>query len=435
MLKRYRRRFVVSTMALIGAVLLAVFGTLGVYIVRNDEAALRSTLRHMLEPWDTPGDSFRPLRDVGQPPGDMEDERPGRFDGERDDMRDAMEDEQLVTVFYDRSTDEVSISRWDEDSDADSSSERIADAARAIAAREEPYGRAEGYLYYKEASGDQFKIALAANEYLVSRHLRTGLWVGSLFIGAMGLFFLISLWLARLAARPMEQAIEMERQFVADISHDLKTPITVVLANNSILRASPDATVAEQTQWIDSTESAARDMMNMVQEMLTLSQLDSVGRAVEKRPVSLSMAVQKAALQMESVAYDRGITLEESIADGVTVAATPEYAERICNSLIENALKYEPDGGRVEVSLTLVRKKAVLSVRNAGSVIAPEDLPHVFERFYRSDKARTSRSGHGLGLPILKQITDLLGAAIEVKSDPDTGTVFTVTFEETSENE
>lgn len=149
--------------------------------------------------------------------------------------------------------------------------------------------------------------------------------------------------------------------------------------------------------------------------------------------VRLSSVAEKCVLQMKGLAYDRGISIEARIQPDVYARATKEHAERICTSLLENALKYEPNGGAVYATLIRDRKKAVLTERNPGSFISQEDLPHIFERFYRADKTRDIKQGHGLGLPIVKQITELIGAAIDVKSASDTGTVFTVTFE-TAEN-
>ena len=245
----------------------------------------------------------------------------------------------------------------------------------------------------------------------------------------MALVYFISRRLSKLAAKPMEDAMELERQFVADISHDLKTPITVILANNSILRSNPDSSAAEREQWMQSTDDAAKNMMQLVGEMLTLSNLESVGRSVMTAPLDLSSAAEKAVLQLESLAYERQIEIEEEIAEHVTVRGDAEYCARICSGLVENALKYEPAGGKITVSLRTERKKAVFSVRNRGSRIAPEDLPHIFERFYRGDKARGSSGGHGLGLPIIRQMVELLGGELDATSSEQDGTVFTVRFE------
>ncbi len=424
MLKGYRRRFVAFNMLLVGIVLLMALAALGFFLCRNSSNELENTMRLITEPWDTPGKDFRTLGGEA-PPEPPDGSMPPRGEGLDGRPSAGRGESEIITVFYDSEKDEISVlSRGGETESAD-----IAGAVREIAASAESSGRVSGYLYFRDGSGPSFKIALAPASYLRARVLRIVLMLALAYIAAMALVYLISRRLSKIAARPMESAIEMERQFVADISHDLKTPITVVLANSSILRSNPEATAAEREQWLESTESAARGMMGLVNEMLTLSSLESAGRSVEKRPVDLSSAAEKAALQLEPLAYERGITLETDIEEGVFVPASPEYAERICSSLIENAIKYESAGGLVRVSLGAEKKKAELSVQNTGSVIAPEDLEHIFERFYRGDKSRGSESGHGLGLPIVKQMTELLGAQISVKSGAGSGTIFTVTFD------
>ncbi|MBQ3817443.1 MAG: hypothetical protein II802_04160, partial [Clostridia bacterium] len=338
-----------------------------------------------------------------------------------------IKDEKIITILYDKQNDEISFFSDDNSLDSDA----IIDAVYEIAELKEDFGTLRDYniIYYKEGNGNNYKIALTDTSYIGSRTLKNSLLLLLVFIISLGLFFLISIRLSKLAAKPMEKAIEMERQFVADISHDLKTPITVILANNSILKSTPNATVSEQAQWIESTDTAAKNMMTMVNEMLTLSSLESVVKTVIKEPVNLSAVAEKSVLQMESIAYDRQIIVESDIAEDVIVFANTDYIGRICNGLIENALKYEPDGGKVKISLKKIKKKAIFSVQNLGSLIEKEDLPHIFERFYRGDKARSIQKGHGLGLPIIKQITELLGAEIKVSSEKESGTVFTVTFD------
>jgi len=426
MLKGYRRRFVTFNMLLVGIVLLAAMIVQGVYLYRSSYNELKNTMRLLAEPWDRPTENFQLLD---------ENERPQKHgDGPRHDGEipphknsELLEKNGIVTVFYNSATDEISVLSRDTSGDTDT----VASAVRKIVTLDESFGklREYGLIYYREGGAESSKIVLADTSYINSRALKTALVLLLAYIVSMGLLLLISLRLSKLAAKPMEDAIDMERQFVADISHDLKTPITVVLANNSILRSNPEAGAAEQAQWLDSTDAAAKNMMNMVNEMLTLSSLDSVGRTAETAPVNLSSAAEKAVLQLESLAYERGVTVDsDGIEDGVTAIATTEYAERIMSGLIENALKYEPDGGRVKVSLSAAKKKAVFAVQNFGSVISQEDQPHIFERFYRGDKARGMQAGHGLGLPIIKQMTELIHAQIEMRSGDD-GTTFTVTFD------
>ena len=427
MLTAYRRRFIAITMALIAMVLLLALVMQGIFVYRNEYQDMRRTMGMVLEPWRMMGDGFRP-----ENPGPLQ--RPEDDGFEPDEGfehsnappmdRDRIRDERIATVFYEPEDNTYTIMP---NGQGDDNAELLAAAKAAVDAGEN-FGLVEGFYYMKEGN-DGLKIALTRTEYLRSRVFSNLSVLMIAYPLAMGLLFFISLWLSKLAAQPMEQAMEMERQFVADISHDLKTPITVVLANDAILRSNPGLTAGEQMQWIDSTDDAAHNMMDMVEQMLTLSSLESVSQPIEKTEVNLSACAEKSVLQLESVAYEREIAVESDIAPDVRTSATEDYCMRIVSGLIENALKYEPDGGTVHVSLTRERKRALLTVHNAGSTISQEDLPRVFERFYRGDKARSDSRGHGLGLPIVKGICDLLDAEIQVRSTEQSGTVFTVLFQ------
>lgn len=181
-------------------------------------------------------------------------------------------------------------------------------------------------------------------------------------------------------------------------------------------------------RWVDSTGQAARQMQELVDEMLTLAAAQR-GNDTPPVPVDLSDVVEKAALQLESVAYEKQVTLETELAAHViTVPGSTEALQRIAASLMENAIKYEPSGGSVAVRLTAAKRQVRLEVRNGGAIIPPEALPHMFDRFYRGEKSCSPVAGHGLGLAIVKQLTENLGGSITVRSDETEGTVFLVTL-------
>lgn len=412
-------------MCLVSLVLLAALGAQFVIQYRNAWEGMRNTMRLVVGPWEKPGERFQPI-----PPNIPDDQDKGEriipANGEPDKLP-RNELEQIITVFFDTNTEEISILDRDH---TEMDAALILDAVQEARNKDTDFGilQKEGLIYYRESMQDIEKYAFADVAYLRNRLLRSFMLLLLVFLLTIGLLCLISIWLARRAAEPMEKAIEMERQFVADISHDLKTPITVILANNSILRSEPDAKVGDNLQWIDSTDSAAKNMMHLISQMLTLSSLESTAKANRSESVDLSHIAEKCALQMESIAYDRNISLKTEIDEGIFYRGDREYAERICSGLMENALKYEPDGGSVCIAVCRQKKKALLRVENAGSVIEPEDLPHVFERFYRGDKTRNQQKGHGLGLPIIKQMSELQGGEISVISSADQGTVFTVAF-------
>ncbi len=441
MLKNYRRQFVMSNMLLSGTVLLITFIILGVGMYRSDYSELENTMSIILKPWNSQSQRSQERTERGDAP-DIEQGSAHRVNtADRPQSRPKNEPEpergeaftdidlyaNFITVFYDQRTNEMSYI-----SGSDNIDDGIVSAAVDLVRRSpDKFGRVKEYrlFYYKEVTQREYKIAFVDYSYITSRVLKNVLFLTLVFIVSMAFIFQISLKLSADAVRPLESAIEMERNFVADISHDLKTPITVVLTNNSILKSNPDMPPDERSQWTSSTDMAAKNMMKLVNEMLTLSSLESIDRTVEKERVSLSSAAEKCVLQLESLAYEQNITITTDIADDIFVLSTAEYTERICSGLIDNALKYEPEGGVVEVSVSKSKRFARLTVRNRGSVISSDDLPHIFERFYRGDKARSPQKGHGLGLPIIKQITELISAQITVESSPSTGTVFNVDFE------
>ena len=144
--------------------------------------------------------------------------------------------------------------------------------------------------------------------------------------------------------------------------------------------------------------------------------------------MEFSDLAMRLALQFEPVAFEKGVLIETNIEDGIRIEGDQTALNQIVHILLDNAVKYAGIGGKVELTLKRKQKYVYLSTRNTGAPIPPEDLPHVFERFYRSDKARTSGNGYGLGLAICKNLADLHKAEIGVTSDETDGTVFTVRF-------
>lgn len=244
---------------------------------------------------------------------------------------------------------------------------------------------------------------------------------------AMAAFFFVGLFLAWLALRPAEKAWQQQRQFVADASHELKTPLTVILANTGIVLSHPSDTIASQSKWLDYTQEEARQMKELVEDLLFLARSDDARLTVHPVSVDLSRLIQGCLLPFEPVAFEAGVTLEARIDPGLTLTGDESQLRRLVRILLDNAVKY---AGREQaaVSVTLIRQqdKLRLSVHNTGDPIPPEHLPHLFERFYRADTARDrSQGGHGLGLAIAKSIAESHRGKISVTSTA-AGTTFTV---------
>lgn len=247
--------------------------------------------------------------------------------------------------------------------------------------------------------------------------------------------FAISWFLSGWALKPVAKAWEDQKRFVADASHELKTPLAVILANTDILlkdKGVPD----ESRRWIESTSDEANHMKGLVNDLLQLARADESAAgmtdALHHEDVDFSEIVSSAALEFDAVAFEHGSLLDDDIEPEIHLVGDGEWLERLPKILLDNAVKYSEPNSTISVRLKRQGKGCRLTVNNRGVPIDPKDLEHIFDRFYRSDKAR-SRSdgagGFGLGLAIAKGITEAHGGTIRCTSNEQDGTTFTVNFE------
>ena len=310
-------------------------------------------------------------------------------------------------------------------------------AGEQLAGADEGFGSLSdlGLFYMKRQAGGVMYLAFA-DMGSASGWRTLAATLAVVEVAALAVFFVISLFFSRWALRPVARAWTQQRRFVADASHDLKTPLTVILANTSIALDHPERSVASQSQWLESTQHEAEAMQSLVGDLLALAKMDEEEAAAQSgaaRPafeeVDLSDVLEGEVLQFESVAFERGVKLESQVEPGIELRGNEQRLRRLAGTLIDNACKYVDDGGAVNVSLSRAGKQAKLEVRNTGAPISPEDLPHVFDRFYRADKARTGGAGgHGLGLAIARVIAEEHGGALTASSTQAEGTVFAATL-------
>lgn len=277
-----------------------------------------------------------------------------------------------------------------------------------------------------------FRIAVCDTYSRDNLLLRTG--INSLLILAVALvtLYLLSRLLANWTVRPVAEAWDAQRRFVSDASHELKTPLAVIIANIQILQK--DRTIGEEGMaWVNRTADEASHMKSLVEDLLTLARADeakagSVGAAGPMVELDFSELVSEAALEFDAVAFERGSEIECECAPGITVKGDKAQLRRVVNTLLDNATKYAPKETKVKVALGRDAKRATLTVSNQGPAIAPEDLEHLFDRFYRTDKARErqAQGGFGLGLAISKSIVEAHGGRIWAESSEGKGTTFSV---------
>ena len=409
MLHRLRLKFILTNMLLVAVVLLAVFSALMISTAQQLERESAAAMSLVLRADGTP-----PRFEVQLP--DLEKEREWRL---------------AIPVFCVTVETDGSLSLEDE-SRVDVTQEVLSQAVEEVRSAQSRSGslRDLGLRFLQESLPDG-RVRIAFSDLSWERASLTRLMVSSLLIGAAALavFFAISLFLARLSLKPVERAWAQQRQFVADASHELKTPLTVILANTGIMAAHPDATVASQCKWLGYIQEEAQRMKELVEDMLFLAKHDGAERPKDSRAVNFSDLVTGCVLRFESVAFERQVALTSRIQPDLSVSGEPDSLERLVMILLDNAVKYAGERGRADVVLSRRQERVVLSVGNTGEPIPPEHLEHLFERFYRVDGSRSRKEGgYGLGLAIAQTITTSHRGQIEVRSSREEGTVFTVTL-------
>ncbi|MDA0832137.1 MAG: ATP-binding protein [Planctomycetota bacterium] len=222
----------------------------------------------------------------------------------------------------------------------------------------------------------------------------------------------------------LQAAFEQQVRFTADASHELRTPVSILLAQTQ-MALSKSRSDEDYREALDSCRRAALRMKSLTESLLSLARFDSVD-AAEKSAVDVHRLIDDAVELLKPIAHEHDVTVTTN-GMPCEVSGDAEQLSQLLMNLISNAIRYNRPHGRVKVDLTREDETAVITINDTGLGISSDDLPHVFERFYRIDKARTrAAGGSGLGLSIAKAIVQSHGGEITVDSEPDVGTTVTV---------
>lgn len=230
----------------------------------------------------------------------------------------------------------------------------------------------------------------------------------SLFIGicAFTIFLLIFIYLSKWVTNPVEEAFKGQQQFIADASHELKTPLTVIMTNAQMIQDMSDEKSTSDI-FAERIIKMSCQMKNLVEEMLELAKTEKVNTKNILSTVELSNTVYNTILQFEPLFFEKGLSLETDIEDSITVNGDENALRHLTEILIDNAYKYSKENGSTNVSLKKYgRHHCMLEVINEGEPIEKEKLEHLFERFYRADESRNDNNSYGLGLAIAKNIVE-----------------------------
>ena len=463
MIKKLRRKFVIINMSLVAVILCVVLGMFCFTRIHSFRAESEMAMRQMLDssrskepPSDgnapAPGSPNPATADSGSETGnnsetsDSENNaqnlQPPSLDFGPGGRNPAFNSVPVFLVTLDKNNEITDTSSSGSYTVTDTLSEAAVSAALAVS-------EDQGYLSYlklrfiKQNTPEGTKIAFA-DTVQETRAL------GELVIQCVIMlllfllcFLLVSIFLARWALRPVETAWEQQNQFIADASHELKTPLTVILANLRILLSHKDATIREELQWVESTQEEAGRMKKLVENLLFLARSDARSTPMVYSTFSFSDLILGCLLTFEPVAFEQGVMIEDHISEDISLTGDASQIRQLVAILLDNACKYagnatggETDDKKVTVTLVSENDRIRLTVHNTGKAIPEEDLPHLFERFYRTDKSRArTDGGYGLGLAIAQTIAKNHRGKITVVSAENLGTSFTVTLPVSKEKE
>ncbi|MDD9270787.1 sensor histidine kinase [Paenibacillus sp. GCM10023248] len=246
------------------------------------------------------------------------------------------------------------------------------------------------------------------------------------FIMLIVIYFM-SRFFANRSIEPVKEAFNKQKQFIADASHELKTPLAVIQTNADVLLSNSDDTIQNQAKWLHHIKSETERMKTLTNDLLYLTEMDDSRANVLYVNFNISEAVESVILTMEAVMFEKDITLTYDIEPGLMLRGSSEQIKQVVMILLDNAIKYNKPKGSIELTLQKRHHDIQLKVTNTGEGIPPEHLDNIFDRFYRVNQSRSRKSGgYGLGLAIAKSIVEQHKGRITAKSAVNEETSFIV---------
>ena len=266
------------------------------------------------------------------------------------------------------------------------------------------------YIYKVRKIGINGKEVTLIDSETTIKELKTTIMI-SIIIGALGIIiiFVIAKKISTIIVQPVENTFEKQKQFISDASHELKTPLAVIEANADVLQDK-----VGENKWITYIQNEVQSMNKLVNDLLVLARMENKNISNNQK-FNLSKEVEMSVSVFESMMYEKNITLETHINDGIEFNGDKEDIKHIISILIDNAIKHTEENGKIIVNTLKEKNNIKIEVKNQGKPIPEEERQKIFERFYRVDKARSrSEKRYGLGLSIAKGIVEKYNGTISV---------------------
>ena len=245
----------------------------------------------------------------------------------------------------------------------------------------------------------------------------------AIFVVAMVVFLGISILLSHWVIKPVATAWDQQRQFVADASHELKTPLSVIMANAELMQ-NEDTNEEDRRKYSGNILGVTYQMRTLVENMLEMARVDNGTVKMQFDQVDFSQLVSDAVLSFQLLYEEKGMALQWEAPEGISLQGSEQHLYQVMDVLLDNALKYSAPGEAVRVNLLSSGRHCLLSVASSGEPISGEDLKKIFKRFYRADKARAMNGSYGLGLSIAEAIVAAHKGKIWATSEGGTNTFF-----------
>lgn len=279
----------------------------------------------------------------------------------------------------------------------------------------------EGYLRLSQSTEDRAKQQREM-EKILKKSLILGNGVVLILVGSAGL------WLTQESIKPIEQSLNRLKQFTADASHELRSPLMAIKASIDVIRNHPERIHPKDVKKLAAIANATEQMTYLTRDLLFLARTDTINISPSTdTPLALKDLLEEIIELLSPLAKEKHINLTAEMESEGFLKGDAAQLRRLFANLIENAIQYTSEGGEVRIKLSIQRRQVVVTVEDTGIGIAQEDLSSIFERFWRADKARSRREGGtGLGLAIVKAIAQRHGGKITVSSVINQGSCFTV---------
>ncbi|MEM7714602.1 MAG: HAMP domain-containing histidine kinase [Cyanobacteria bacterium P01_A01_bin.68] len=236
------------------------------------------------------------------------------------------------------------------------------------------------------------------------------------------------IWLTNRAMKPIEESFVRLKQFTADASHELRSPLMAIKTNASVALKYPEGIREKDEEKFNSIASATNQMTRLTEDLLLLARTDKVS-AIHQKSVHLSLILSDLIQLYEPIVREKDILLTAKLNEDLYFSGDEALLKQVFTNLIQNAIHYTSTGGLVTVEATKINSKIFINVKDTGIGIAPENIDKIFERFFRVDKSRSYQTGNsGLGLAIVREIVQLHKGTISVESELGVGSCFTIRF-------